>query len=130
MVEWKQVQNWEFASIEVLRTYIFLLHINFICVSLFIGFIHYNAGQCKPESWSGYNGKSCGDCSALVKVEDYGGSCSKYCSAQGLSCLDGWDDVVPETCSLSAEKQGCDHVWQETSDAICQCTSTGMIFNY
>ena len=93
-------------------------------------FIDHKTVPCNPEIWSGYNGKTCGPCSALVNVEDYGGSCSKFCSEQGLSCLDGWDDVAPNTCSLSAKKQGCEHVWQGTSDAICQCLSTGRLFSY
>ena len=85
---------------------------------------------CKPKMWSGYDSVQCGSCAALVNVSDYGGTCSKFCSAQGLGCLNGWDDVEHETCSFSAAKQGCKHVFKGTSDAICLCFSPGKVFYY
>merc|ERR1711939_753748 len=60
--------------------------------------------------------------SAVVNVRDNGGTCEEYCSKQGLSCLDSWDDATNEQCSLDATKVGCSYSWTGTSDAICECT--------
>ena len=78
------------------------------------------AESCSPQDWNGYDGKVCGSCSALVKIRKYG-SCEAFCTAQGLSCKDSWDDEENEECSPSAEKRGCGHIWRRTSDAICEC---------
>ena len=84
--------------------------------------------SCSPQHWSGYDGETCGSCTALVNVQNYGGSCSSFCSAQGLSCVDAWDDEISEKCSYSSDRRGCGYVWTGTTDAICQCSS-GKIFD-
>ena len=76
---------------------------------------------CNPASWMGYDGQVCGDCSALVKVRDNGGTCKEYCSRQDLSCSDSWDDTTGEQCSMNAPRRGCSYQWTSTSDAICEC---------
>ena len=86
------------------------------------------AKNCSPQDWNGYDGKVCGSCSALVKIRKYG-SCAAFCTAQGLSCKDSWDDEENEQCSPSAEKRGCGHKWRRTSDAICECKA-GKALNY
>ena len=48
-------------------------------------------GGCSPSTWSGYDGKVCGSCSALVNVGN-GGTCTAFCERQGLACTDAWDD--------------------------------------
>jgi len=73
---------------------------------------------CDPSSWSGYDGRVCGPCSALVY---YGGNCSAFCALQGLSCVQSWDDTTGDECSLDAPKMSCDHNFGGTSDAICEC---------
>ena len=81
---------------------------------------------CTPASWTGYDhgaGQVCGDCAALVNVRDNGGTCSEFCSRQGLSCSDAWDDTTEEQCSLDAPRLGCSHQFSYTSDAICQCAA-------
>ena len=101
-----------------------------------------NVGQCSPDLWNGYNGTTCGHCAAIVNVSDHGGSCSSFCSAQGLSCKNGWDNVEPEKCSRKTDELGWEHIWaeenifvpnrtgtSETSDAICQCISPGIVLN-
>merc|ERR1719242_804156 len=47
-----------------------------------------------PYAWNGYDGKTCGGCSALVNGFDKVGdaSCQAFCSKQGLRCVDAWDD--------------------------------------
>ena len=67
----------------------------------------------------------CGKCSALVNIQDYGSSCAVFCAAQGLTCVDAWDDIVDETCSRSAEKLGCSHIWNGFTDVICMCGPPG-----
>ena len=62
-----------------------------------------------------------------MNVRDNGGSCSRFCEAQGQSCANGWDDETNEQCSLSAPKLGCEHVWEGTSDAICECIGNDQV---
>ena len=85
-------------------------------------FIHLKIGSCSPSNWKGYDGVTCGACSALVNVKSYGKTCSKFCDAQSLSCVDAWDDEENEKCSKTAKRRGCEYVWKRTSDAICQCS--------
>ena len=40
-------------------------------------------GVCNPSDWQGYDGETCGECSALVKVRDHGGTCAAFCALQG-----------------------------------------------
>ena len=79
------------------------------------------AQNCNPASWMGYDGQICGGCSALVNVQDNGGTCEEYCSRQGLSCSDSWDDTTGEQCSMNAPRRGCSYQWTNV-DAICECT--------
>mmetsp|Transcript_61896 Transcript_61896/g.110004 ORF Transcript_61896/g.110004 Transcript_61896/m.110004 type:complete len:834 (-) Transcript_61896:509-3010(-) len=76
-------------------------------------------------------------CGALIDVEKtcssngckvladnmQGKTCRQYCSAQGLQCLNGWEEV-DETCSAQ-EEIGCDRSYQTsygfTSDLLCEC---------
>jgi hypothetical protein len=54
-----------------------------------------------------------------------------FCAAQGLGCVDAWDDIVDETCSESAERVGCSHIWDGdslNSDVICMCGLLGKVF--
>ena len=54
-----------------------------------------------------------------------------FCAAQGLGCVDAWDDIVDETCSKSAERVGCSHIWDGesyNSDVICMCGLLGEVF--
>eukprot|EP00964_Phaeocystis_antarctica_P070158 scaffold42688_cov61-Phaeocystis_antarctica.AAC.1 len=61
------------------------------------------SGSCDPEEWDGYDGVRCDGCAALVNVEDNGGgTCGAFCSLQGLSCVEGWDDEDGEGCSFGA----------------------------
>ena len=77
---------------------------------------------CAPEAWVGYDGETCGECAALVKVRDNGGTCTGFCSLQGLNCVEGWNDETGGYCSFDATVQPCDHHYASTSDAICKCT--------
>ena len=79
------------------------------------------SSTCAPDAWIGYDGKTCGECSALVKVRDNGGTCAGFCSLQGLACVEGWDDETNNQCSIGAEVKSCDHSYGRTSDAICSC---------
>ena len=77
---------------------------------------------CAPEAWVGYDGETCGECAALVKVRDNGGTCAGFCSLQGLDCVEGWDDETDNECSLGAAVKACDHSFGVgTSDAVCKC---------
>ena len=80
-----------------------------------------SCGSTAPSTWVGYDGKTCGECAALVKVRDNGGTCEGFCSRQGLSCVEGWDDETNEQCSAGATVRPCDHSYGSTSDAICKC---------
>ena len=84
-----------------------------------------DSSSCSPSSWIGYDGVVCGDCSAIVKVRDNGGTCEQYCAEQGLSCVTAWDDTTNNACSLSATRLGCSHSFSlgGTSDGICECSS-------
>ena len=86
------------------------------------------AESCSPEDWYKYDGKTCGSCSALVEIKKHR-TCDVFCTAQGLSCKDSWDDEEDEECSTSAKKRGCGHEWTKTSDAICEC-EIGKDLNY
>ena len=81
--------------------------------------------KCNPSKWRGYDGKTCGACAALVNVKQFGSTCEGYCAAQGLACIDGWDDIRDETCSLHAsikDERPCGFSYaKKTSDAICSC---------
>ena len=79
---------------------------------------------CDPSSWTGFDGRVCGECAALVRIDMYDGTCSAYCAGQGLTCIDGWDDKTNGRCSLDAERMGCEHDFGRTSDAICECGAT------
>ena len=79
-------------------------------------------GDTTPDKWVGYAGKTCGGCAALVKVRDNGGTCTGFCSLQGLNCVEGWNDETGGYCSFDATVQPCDHHYASTSDAICKCT--------
>ena len=83
---------------------------------------------CDPATWTGYDGSVCGDCSAVVNVRDNGGTCEEYCSKQGLSCVDAWDDTTDEQCSLTATRKGCSFSWSITTDAICECSAGTFAF--
>lgn len=79
------------------------------------------AAACSPTSWTGFDGKVCRSCAALVKVRDHGGDCSTFCARQGLGCVQAWDDTDNEQCSVNAPRLSCFHVFGGTSDAICEC---------
>ena len=74
-----------------------------------------------PDQWIGYDGKTCGDCAALVHVRANGGSCRAFCDLQGLACVKAWDDEINEDCSPDATVQDCDSTFGGSSDAICEC---------
>ena len=81
-----------------------------------------SCGTTTPDKWVGYAGKTCGECAALVKVRDNGGTCTGFCALQGLACIEGWDNETGGDCSHDATRQHCDHHYGTTSDAICKCT--------
>ena len=81
-------------------------------------------GTTIPYKWVGYAGKTCGECAALVKVRDNGGTCTGFCALQGLVCTEGWDDETGNECSHDATRQHCDHHYGTTSDAICKCAQS------
>ena len=81
-------------------------------------------GTTTPYKWVGYAGKTCGECAALVKVRDNGGTCTGFCALQGLVCTEGWDDETGGECSHDATRQHCDHHYGTTSDAICKCAQS------
>jgi len=85
------------------------------------------AGNCAPSAWTGYDGQTCGGCSALVNIRDNGGTCEAFCAIQGLPCVDGWDDERSEQCSLGAARLGCDASFGDSSDAICQCSTAANV---
>ena len=76
---------------------------------------------CDPASWIGFDGELCGECAALVNIEDNGHTCSAFCGMQGLTCSGAWDVKKKNKCSLDAARLGCEHYFGATSDAICQC---------
>ena len=80
---------------------------------------------CDPTKWKGYDkqaDKVCGPCAALVNVNDFGFHCQGFCAAQGLACIEGWDDTTNEECSHGATVRSCLYSYhQHTSDAICSC---------
>lgn len=54
-------------------------------------------------------------------------TCRDYCSANGLSCVDGWEEEN-ENCVVKVEfgapvVLGCDKSYRSTSDLLCQCAS-------
>merc|ERR1712137_787393 len=48
-----------------------------------------------------------------------GRTCDDYCSSNGLSCKDAWEEQN-EDCNVKASMT-CSQVWQGTSDLICEC---------
>ena len=84
------------------------------------------SAACAPGNWPGYDGVTCGDCAALVNVRENGGTCEAFCARQGLGCVASWDDWADEQCSLFVPRQGCNTVYNDTSDAICECTTQAL----
>ena len=76
--------------------------------------------ECVPEDWIGYKGKTCGACSALIRVHDYP-SCNEFCAAQKMRCIAAWDDEDDGECSPNAKRKSCAYKFTFTSDAVCQC---------
>lgn len=77
---------------------------------------------CDESSWPNVDHNLvCGECKVLVDNFEsvYGGTCSGYCNALGLTCRGGWEEVN-DTCE-EAWSIGCSQ-WLSTSDAICQCS--------
>ena len=95
---------------------------------VFTSFNNDKGGQCSPELWTGYDGKTCGPCAALVNVKYYGKTCSSFCEEQKMSCVAAWDDRRNERCSHFAREYSCGHFWKRTSDAICHCSKIGKLF--
>ena len=78
--------------------------------------------SCKTEDWIGYDGVTCGECTALVNVQDHGKTCEGFCALQGLACVEAWDDDQADSCSVGSAVQSCDHDFgSSNSDAICKC---------
>jgi len=78
--------------------------------------------DCDPTSWPDFKDDVCGACKALVKWESYGSTCSGYCSGIGLTCVDGWEEE--DNNCIAEEHLGCDGT-VDSSDAICECSSSG-----
>merc|ERR1711935_654868 len=66
-------------------------------------------------------------CAGLVKVRENGGTCTGFCSLQGLFCVEGWDDETGGYCSFDATVQPCDHHYGSTSDAVCKCSQDAVV---
>ena len=80
---------------------------------------------CDPKSWIGFDGALCGECAALVKVRDNGGTCSDFRALQGLSCSSALDDSRNQ-CNLDAPCEGCDHNFGSTTGDICKCNTNSV----
>ena len=67
------------------------------------------------------HGLVCGECTVLVDQfkATYGGHCSNYCAALGMTCVGAWEEANDSCFFLSAES--CDHHFAsgQTSDGIC-----------
>ena len=78
---------------------------------------------CDESTWSDVDGGTvCGDCYVLATNMDTYETCFNYCSAQGLGCIDAWEENS-DTCEQEWHA-GCDYDFAEygTSDALCHCT--------
>ena len=80
------------------------------------------ANACDPSLWPDLDTHVCGACKALVNWNTYGSTCGGYCSGIGLTCVNGWEEKS-ETCEVESHL-GCDGS-VSTSDAICECSSSG-----
>ena len=56
-------------------------------------------------------------------------TCSNYCGAQGLGCVNGWEEDNEKCTSWQGGDggmKGCWYdfdFWEDTSDALCQCAA-------
>ena len=62
----------------------------------------------------------CGDCKVLVdKMKTKYKTCHSYCSTIGRKCTGAWEDSSDD-CKVK-DTQDCEHIFDYTSDAICEC---------
>ena len=77
---------------------------------------------CDESTWSDVdNGVVCGDCYVLATNMYYHETCANYCEAQGLGCVDGWEETW-DSCT-QVFNTGCEYNFANygTSDALCEC---------
>jgi hypothetical protein len=58
----------------------------------------------------------------VLATQMRGRTCSDFCATNGRTCVGAWEEV-DETCEVLADMR-CDQVWGDTSDLICECSST------
>ena len=80
---------------------------------------------CDPSQWVDVDhGTVCGPCSALADNMGFYDTCDAYCAAQGLQCVDAWEELE-DTCTIlfHVDDQPCSFSFAGigTSDAICEC---------
>lgn len=85
----------------------------------------WHRGACpNKKSWSGLK-LECDGCTALVNHRSYGSTCDAYCKAQGLQCLNGWEEVNDD-CQAASWARCSEPILgslrgYRTSDALCEC---------
>jgi len=79
------------------------------------------SGSCAGfDIWPDVDGGiTCGDCTALVLTEPYGGSCQTYCESFGHVCVAAAEEVS-DNCEVK-EAKSCEQTIVGTSDMLCSC---------
>merc|ERR1719453_2891436 len=79
---------------------------------------------CDESTWSDVkDGIVCADCYVLAENMYSHATCAAYCAAQGLSCVDAYEESS-NSC-VESFNVGCDFDFASygTSDALCQCAT-------
>jgi len=66
------------------------------------------------------NGVTCGDCTALVLTDPYGGRCDRYCESFGHVCVAAAEERA-ENCEVK-HSVPCSFPLTFTSDMLCKCS--------
>mmetsp|Transcript_51280 Transcript_51280/g.90199 ORF Transcript_51280/g.90199 Transcript_51280/m.90199 type:complete len:627 (-) Transcript_51280:146-2026(-) len=67
------------------------------------------------------NGRTCGNCTALVYTSPYGGKCDTYCASFGHICVAAAEEE-DESCTVQYHTE-CNKEISGTSDMLCTCRS-------
>ncbi|CAE7220694.1 unnamed protein product [Symbiodinium sp. CCMP2456] len=70
-------------------------------------------------TWPDIDEVTCGNCTALVLADPYGGRCQTFCSSFGHVCVAAAEEVS-EGCEVQ-EQKSCDEQISGTSDMLCTC---------
>lgn len=70
------------------------------------------------SNWPSIQNTVCGDCTALVKLRAFGGSCNSYCESFGHRCVRAAEEE-DDKCTIR-RRRDCDDE-PSSSDALCTC---------